>query len=123
MRQGCPVASAIAAGPEVQVASHNDRPFEGRRRLVRQQLGAGATSLATSEPAGLSGESCCLGSACRVAGAAPGIVERLAGFGDEFPVVAIRTQSELKDAKGPIILHFAVGDGRAERGVVLAARP
>ena len=56
-----------------------------------------------------------------VAGGGAGVGERLAGLGDELPVVACGVQRQLEDAVGRGVAHLAVWRDRGDRGVVLAA--
>src|SRR2546430_9408002 len=46
--------------------------------------------------------------------AAPRIRERLAGDGDELPVVASGEQRQLQDAISLVVLHLGVRQGRAQ---------
>ena len=58
-----------------------------------------------------------------MAGARPGVGERLAGLGDELPVVALRVERQLEHSPGGGVADFAVGHHRPEPAVVAPAHP
>ena len=49
-----------------------------------------------------------------MARAAPRVGERLAGDGNEFPVVPARRQGQLEDAERLVVARLGVGDGRSQ---------